>query len=60
MLLLEDDIKLKKSFMPCLNDLIEMTSNKYIINMSQPNGVLSFKKKTLKKVFLFWVNEVGE
>lgn len=41
-LLLEDDIKLKKSFIPCLNDLVEMTSNKYIINMSQPNGVIKF------------------
>lgn len=41
-LLLEDDIKLKKSFMDCLNDLIEMTNNKYIINMSQPNGIVKF------------------
>ena len=41
-LLLEDDIKLKKSFMTCLNDLIEMSNNKYIINMSQPNGVIKF------------------
>ena len=41
-LLLEDDIKLKKSFMTCLNDLIEISNNKYIINMSQPNGVIKF------------------
>lgn len=41
-LLLEDDIILKKSFMKCLNDLIEMSNNKYIVNMSQPHGVLQF------------------
>lgn len=41
-LLLEDDIKLKKSFFQCLNDVIEMSNNKYIINMSQPNGVIRF------------------
>lgn len=41
-LLLEDDIKLKQSFMPCLYSLIEMSNNKYIINMSQPSNVLMF------------------
>lgn len=41
-LLLEDDIKLKKSFFNCLNDLVEMTNNRYVINMSQPNGVVKF------------------
>jgi hypothetical protein len=37
-LLLEDDIKLRKNFFECLNSLIEMTNNRYIINMSQPTG----------------------
>lgn len=39
-LLLEDDIKLRPSFMTCLKDIIEMSDNKYIINMSQPNGTI--------------------
>lgn len=41
-LILEDDISLKKSFFRCLEDLIKMSGNKYIINMSQPNGVVGF------------------
>ena len=39
-LLLEDDIQLKKTFFKCLNDIIEMTNNKYIVNMSQPSGLI--------------------
>lgn len=39
-LLLEDDIQLKKTFFKCLNDTIEMSNNKYIINMSQPSAII--------------------
>lgn len=53
-LLLEDDIILKKSFMNCLNDLIEMTNNKYIINMSQPNGVV----KLFEPKQFYWTRAV--
>ena len=35
-LLLEDDIKLRPNFFSVLNDLIKLSQNNYIINMSQP------------------------
>ena len=54
-LLLEDDIKLKKSFMTCLNDLIEISNNRYIINMSQPNGVIKFFEP---KDFFWTINTI--
>ncbi len=39
-LLLEDDIVLKNNFFDCLNSLIEISNNNYIINMSQPTATL--------------------
>lgn len=39
-LLLEDDIKLRPWFMDSLNDLIKISKNKYIINMSQPYATI--------------------
>ena len=53
-LLLEDDIKLKNNFFNCLNDLVEMTSNRYIINMSQPNGII----KLFEPNKFFWTRAV--
>lgn len=53
-LLLEDDIILKKSFVICLNDMIEMTNNQYIINMSQPNGVV----KLFEPKSFYWTRAV--
>ena len=45
-LLLEDDIKLKDNFFECLNSLVEMSDNKYIINMSQPKATLKLYAPT--------------
>lgn len=53
-LILEDDIKLKKCFMTCLNDLVEATSNKYIINMSQPCNTI----KLCEPKEFFWTRAV--
>lgn len=39
-LLLEDDIKLRPWFMDSLKDLINISNNKYIINMSQPYATI--------------------
>ena len=53
-LLLEDDIKLKSNFFEVLNDLIKISRNKYIINMSQPNGSI----KLFKPKEFFWTRAV--
>ena len=53
-LLLEDDIKLRPSFFECLNSLIEMSNNRYIINMSHPNGII----KLFEPDKFFWTRAV--
>lgn len=53
-LILEDDIKLKSNFFRVLEDMIEISGNKYIINMSQPTAsVRLFEPKEF-----FWTRAV--
>ena len=53
-LLLEDDIRLRDNFFECLLSLIEMTDNKYIINMSQPTATI----KLFQPKDFFWTRAV--